>query len=128
SVAILAGFMIFPALFAVGAQPDAGPALVFIVLPQIFQSIPLGSVLAVVFFILLSIAALTSTVSLLEVVVSYFVDEKRWSRAKSVLTIGTINLLLGIPSALSGGASPLLSDLTPILGENGFFGQTDFLG
>src|SRR5690606_32766186 len=72
SIAILAGFMIFPALFAVGAQPDAGPALVFIVLPQIFQSIPLGGVLAVVFFILLSIAALTSTVSLLEVVVSYF--------------------------------------------------------
>lgn len=127
TVAILAGFMIFPALFAVGAEPDAGPALVFIVLPQIFQSIPLGAALAVIFFILLSIAALTSTVSLLEVVVSYFVDEKHWSRAKSVLTIGALTTIIGIPSALSGGASPILSDLTPILGENGVFGQKDFL-
>src|SRR5690606_30287348 len=98
-----------------------------IVLPQVFQSIPFGGVLAVVFFILLSIAALTSTVSLLEVVVAYLVDERGWSRAKAVGLIGGITFLVGLPSALSQGAWPLLSDLTPILGEGGFFGQRDFL-
>ena len=127
SIAILAGFMIFPALFAVGASPNEGPTLIFVVLPQVFQVIPFGTALSVLFFILLSIAALTSTVSLLEVVVAYFVDEKRWSRAKSVLTIGIITFLFGIPSALSAGASSFFTDLTPILGENGFFGRTDFL-
>ena len=127
AIALLAGFMIFPALFAVGASPDAGPALVFIVLPQIFQALPLGTLLAVVFFLLLSIAALTSTVSLLEVVVAYFVDEKRWSRKRSVWIIGGVTFVIGLPSALAQGASPALSDLTPIFGENGFFGQRDFL-
>lgn len=126
-VAILAGLMIFPALFAVGAAPDAGPALVFIVLPQVFQSIPFGSVLVVIFFILLCIAALTSTVSLLEVVVAYFVDERGWKRSKAVALIGGLTFVIGLPSALSQGAWPLVSDMSPIFGEDGFFGQKDFL-
>ncbi len=126
-IALMAGFMIFPALFAAGASPDAGPSLVFIVLPKIFQSLPLGAAVGIVFFLLLSIAALTSTVSLLEVVVSYFVDEKHWTRKKSVWVVGGIAFVFGLPSALSQGAVGSLSDLTPLLGENGFFGQRDFL-
>lgn len=126
-VALLAGFMIFPALFAVGESPNAGPALVFIVLPKIFQSLPLGNLVGILFFILLTIAALTSTVSLLEVVVSYFVDERHWSRKRAVWLVGAIAFVIGIPSALSQGASPFFSDLTPILGVDGLFGQKDFL-
>ena len=79
-IAILSGLIIFPALFAAGAQPDGGPGLVFIVLPTIFESPPAGGLFAITFYLLLSIAALTSTISLLEVVVSYFVDEKSWGR------------------------------------------------
>ncbi len=126
-IALLAGFMIFPALFAAGAAPDTGPTLVFVVLPKIFQTLPLGSIVGVLFFILLPIAALTSTVSLLEVVVAYFMDEKHWSRKKAVWTIGLITFVLGLPSALSQGAVPGLSDMTAIFGPNGFFGQRDFL-
>ncbi len=126
-IALLAGFMIFPALFSVGESPNAGPALVFIVLPKIFQSLPFGSVIGVLFFILLTIAALTSTVSLLEVVVSYFVDEKNWTRKKSVWVVALVTFFIGLPSALSQGATPALSDLTRYFGENGLFGQRDFL-
>lgn len=127
TVALLAGFMIFPALFSIGAEPDAGPALVFIVLPEVFAALPFGAFVGVLFFILLGIAALTSTVSLLEVVVSYFVDEKRWSRKKSVWVVGAITFIFGLPSALSQGAVDGLSDMTYIFGEGGFLGQTDFL-
>jgi neurotransmitter:Na+ symporter, NSS family len=126
-IALMAGFMIFPALFAMGVSPDAGPALVFIILPQVFQALPLGTVIGAAFFVLLSIAALTSTVSLMEVVVSYFVDEKRWTRRRSVALVGLVAFALGVPSALSAGAVPAFTDMTWLLGEGGFLGQTDFL-
>ena len=118
-IAILAGLIIFPALFSVGAEPTAGPGLVFVVLPTIFNSMPLGSIVAVLFFSLLAIAALTSTVSLLEVVVAYFVDERGWDRTRSALLIAAGCLALAIPSALSQGA-------VSALGEGGIFGW-DFL-
>jgi NSS family neurotransmitter:Na+ symporter len=121
-IAVLAGFMIFPAVFASGQSPDQGPALVFLVLPEIFQNMPLGRLVGMLFFTLLAIAALTSTVSLLEVVVSYCVDERRWSRNKSVWLVGVFTFLIGIPSALSQGAVPALG------GEKfNVLGQTDFL-
>jgi NSS family neurotransmitter:Na+ symporter len=120
-IALLAGFMIFPAVFSVGADPADGPPLVFIVLPEIFAQMPLGGYIGAFFFILLSIAALTSTVSLLEVVVAYFVDERRWSRKKSVWVVGAVTFLIGIPSALSAGAIDSLTNMT-------FFGKSSFLG
>jgi NSS family neurotransmitter:Na+ symporter len=120
-IALLAGFMIFPAVFSVGADPADGPPLVFIVLPEIFAQMPLGGFIGAIFFILLSIAALTSTVSLLEVVVAYFVDERRWSRKKSVWVVGAVTFLIGIPSALSAGAVDSLTNMT-------FFGKSSFLG
>ncbi len=119
-IAILAGFMIFPALFALGKDPASGPPLIFEVLPAVFQEMPLGSVVAFVFFVLLSIAALTSTVSLLEVVVSYCVDEHKWSRKKSVWVVGAVAFAVGLPSALSQGAVGFLSDAS-------FMGSTSFL-
>ena len=126
-IALMAGFMIFPAVFAFDKDPSSGPALIFVVLPEVFQSMALGSIVGMLFFLLLSIAALTSTVSLLEVVVSYFVDEKQWSRPKSVWIVGGLTFLIGLPSALSQGISPTLSDMSWLVGADGFLGQTDFL-
>jgi NSS family neurotransmitter:Na+ symporter len=108
-IALLGGFMIFPALFAAGVEPSAGPGLVFVVLPTIFDTLPMGSVFAVAFYALLAIAALTSTISLLEVVVSYFVDERGWARERASWVVGVACLFLAIPSALSQGASEFLS-------------------
>jgi NSS family neurotransmitter:Na+ symporter len=127
-IALMAGFMIFPAIFAMGADPEAGPALVFVVLPKVFAQMPLGGLVSFLFFLLLSIAALTSGISLLEVVVSYFVDEKQWSRQKSVWLVGIVVFLLAIPSALSQGASGAFSDMSYLFGESGLFGQNNFLG
>lgn len=127
-IALMAGFMIFPAIFAMDMDPAAGPALVFVILPEVFAQMPLGGVISFSFFVLLSIAALTSSISLLEVVVSYFIDEKHWSRKKAVGIIGGIVFLMAIPSALSQGAVPALSDLSYLFGEGGLFGQNDFLG
>ena len=110
-IAVMAGLLIFPALFAMGMNPSAGAGLVFKVLPQIFRMIPGGNVVGAGFFLLLSIAALTSTISLLEVATSYLVDEKRIPRRKAVWIVGLITFLLGIPSALSMGTVKFLSDL-----------------
>jgi NSS family neurotransmitter:Na+ symporter len=125
-IALLAGFMIFPALFALGKDPASGPTLIFVVLPEIFEHMPLGRLVAVVFFGLLSIAALTSTVSLLEVVVSYFVDERRWSRRKAVWIVVVFAFVIGLPSALSQGAVGALGDLT-LFGNPTFLYIMDFI-
>ena len=125
-IALFAGFMIFPALFALGKDPAAGPTLIFEVLPEIFREMPFGGLVAVAFFVLLSIAALTSTVSLLEVVVAYFVDERKWTRRRSVWTVGAIAFAIGLPSALSQGAVRPLSEMT-FLGNPSFLYIMDFI-
>lgn len=119
-IAFLAGLMIFPALFSVGIAPTQGPSLVFEVLPRIFEGMPGGMFLGLFFFILLAIAALTSTVSLLEVPVAFLVDEKKWSRKKAVWIVSAIVFVMGIPSAMSQGTIEFLSSMN-------FLGQTDFL-
>lgn len=119
-IAFLAGLMIFPALFSVGLEPTQGPALVFNVLPKVFETMPGGTLLGVFFFILLAIAALTSTVSLLEVPVAFLVDQKKWSRRKAVWILTAIVFVAGLPSALSQGTLELFSKMS-------VFGQTDWL-
>jgi len=104
SIALLAGLIIFPALFSAGVDPNGGPGLVFVVLPTVFSQLPAGHLFAIGFYALLSIAALTSTISLLEVVVSYFVDEKHWSREKATWLLALGASIFAIPSALSQGA------------------------
>lgn len=111
AIALVAGLMIFPALFAAGASPSQGPGLVFVVMPTIFGTMPAGSLVAFAFYALLAIAALTSTISLLEVIVAYFVDERGWSREKACWLMSGGCFVLAIPSALSLGASDLLSGL-----------------
>jgi len=109
-IAIFAGLIIFPALYAMGQQPDAGPTLVFVVLPEMFAQMPGGLVVGTLFFILLSVAALTSTMSLLEVETAYMVDQHRTSRKKVVWVAALFTFLVGIPSALSQGASDFWSN------------------
>ncbi len=101
-IAVLAGLIIFPTIFAAGGDPQAGPGLVFVVLPSIFGKLPAGFLFAIAFYSLLVIAALTSTVSLLEVVVSYFVDERGWRRERATWLVTFACFLLAVPSALSG--------------------------
>ncbi|MFQ5801265.1 MAG: sodium-dependent transporter [Candidatus Methylomirabilales bacterium] len=113
--ALLAGLAIFPALFVVeGVEPTAGAGLAFVVLPAIFHRIPFGVVFGTVFFLLLAVAALTSAISLLEVCVAYLIDEKGWSRKGACFLVGMVSFLLGIPAALSIGASDFLSSLPGI--------------
>ncbi|MFQ5903761.1 MAG: sodium-dependent transporter, partial [Candidatus Binatia bacterium] len=99
-VAILAGFVIFPLVFTFHLEPAAGPGLIFQTLPIAFGQLPAGHLVAITFFLLLTFAALTSAISLLEVVVAYFIDEKGWDRAQASWILGGIIFLCGIPSAL----------------------------
>lgn len=103
--AIIAGLVIFPALFAFGLDPAEGPGLVFVVLPTIFEGISgIGIIVGVLFFILLALAALSSAISLLEVVVSYVIRRFNISRKIATVTVGLIIFLVGVPSSLSQGA------------------------
>merc|ERR1711969_271382 len=77
-IALLVGMVIFPAVFAMGLQPTEGPSLVFSVLPTVFVGMPFGNLVSIIFFALLAIAAITSGISLLEVVVAYFIDQRKW--------------------------------------------------
>jgi len=102
-VAVAAAMVLFPILFAAGLESAAGPGLVFVTLPIAFAQMPLGSLWATIFFLLFAFAALTSAISLLEVAVSYLIDERHWTRVRATLACGLTILVLGIPSALSGG-------------------------
>ncbi len=102
-IAVLSGVMVFPALMAMGENPVGGPGLVFVSLPKIFQAMPGGYVFAIIFFILLSVAALTSTISVLEVVVAYMKDRFKISRIKACILSATAISLLGVFCTLSFG-------------------------
>ncbi len=101
--AMLAGFAILPAVFAAGLNPEAGPGLAFVTLPTVFASIPLGALFGTLFFVLLAIAALTSSISLLEPIVAYLIDEHGMRRVPMTIAAGAAAFLLSIPSALSLG-------------------------
>lgn len=101
--ALIAGLAIFPAVFALGADPAAGPQLAFITLPQIFLKMPAGQVIGVVFFFLLSTAAATSMVALLEIPVAALTHRMRLRRGPASVGMGALVFVLGLPSALSYG-------------------------
>ena len=107
-VAILAGLIIFPAAFSVGIQPDAGPSLIFITLPNVFQQafggIPfLATVFSLMFYVLLALAALSSTISLHEVVTAYLHERFDWSRSRSAIWVTGFCVITGVLSSLSLG-------------------------
>lgn len=108
-VAILAGLMIFPAAFSVGVSPDSGPSLIFITLPNVFQqafaAIPiLGYIISLLFFVLLSLAALTSLMSLHEVSTAFFQEELMITRKKAALIVTITTAVIGAFCSLSLGA------------------------
>lgn len=109
AIAILAGLAIFPAVFAFKITPEAGPSLVFITLPMIFDQMAGGVIFELVFFILLAIAALTSTISVLEVAVAYFGEELSMGRKKATVLSTIAITILGICTTLSMGPMPELS-------------------
>lgn len=115
-VAILAGIMIFPAVFSFHIAPTAGPELVFITLPNVFEQLPLGWLWSFIFFVLLALAALTSTISLHEVATAYVHEEYHMSRKKAAWFVSIGVLILGVISSLSFG----------ILKEYTIFGLTFF--
>jgi NSS family neurotransmitter:Na+ symporter len=100
-IAILAGVAIFPAVFAFNIEPNSGPGLVFLTLPNIFQQMAGGYVFAILFFILLSVAALTSSISVLEVVVAYMVEELKMPRKKATIISSSAIALVGLACTLS---------------------------
>jgi NSS family neurotransmitter:Na+ symporter len=102
-VAVMAGIMIFPAVFSFGIAPTAGPELVFITLPNIFQQLPMGAIWSLVFFLLLALAALTSTISLHEVATAYVHEEYQITRTKAAWFVSGGVMVLGILSSLSIG-------------------------
>jgi NSS family neurotransmitter:Na+ symporter len=124
-IAIMAGLIIFPALFAMGESPSAGPSLVFVVFPKLFTQMPGGYVVGTFFFLLLSVAALTSTISLLEVPVTYVIDAKKGSRKKVVWGVALFTYIIGIPSALSQGATDFFTDFSILPAR---LSSADFLG
>lgn len=114
--AIIAGCAIMPAVFAFGISPSEGPGLVFITLPHIFAQMPFGGVIAILFFVTLLLAALTSSISLLEVVVAYLLEEFKIKRKTAVFLTFCIILVLGALCSLSQG---VMSDVK-------LFGMTFF--
>lgn len=100
-VSIFAAIAVFTIVFSVGMQPDSGPGLIFHTLPWAFSQITGGYFLAILFFLLVVLAALTSEISAMEPTIAYLVDEKGWTRKSAVFACGLGGFLLGIPSALS---------------------------
>lgn len=129
-VAIMAGLIIFPALFAMGENPSSGPALIFVVFPKLFMQMPGGLIVGTLFFILLSVAALTSTISLLEAPTSFAVDQMKSNRKKAVWIVALVAFIIGIPSALSQGSSEYFSNfglLPKYLCDADFLSQISFV-
>ncbi|MBE6050824.1 MAG: sodium-dependent transporter [Clostridium sp.] len=122
-IALMAGIVIFPAVFAYGLEVGAGPGLIFITLPAVFKSMAFGRIFEVLFFVLVGIAAITSMVSLMETSVVFLVEQFNWNRKKSTCLITLGLFILSIPSILSFGP---LSDFK-LVGDRGVFDSLDFI-
>ena len=113
AIAILAGLMIFPAAFSVGVQPDSGPSLIFITLPNVFREafapVPaLGYAISVMFYVLLVFAALTSTISMHEIGTAFFTEELKMPRKRAAWVLTGVCICLAIGCSLSIGNRPAL--------------------
>ncbi len=104
AAAVIAGLVIFPAVFAFGLEPGSGPGLLFVTLPQVFGQMPLGWLFADVFFVLLIVAALTSSIGMLEVVVTFVTEKTGTGRAKAAWLLTFLAFAAGIPPLMSFGS------------------------
>ncbi len=121
-ISLLAGLVIFPAVFALGYDPASGPGLVFVILPAVFNELAFGGFFMTIFMVLLLFATLTSAFSILEIIVAVISKENPEKRKSSAWLAGFITFLVGIPSALSYG---VLKDVH-IAGKT-FFDLADYL-
>lgn len=122
-IAIMAGIAIFATVFALGANPDSGPGLIFVALPTMFPQIAGGTLWGSLFFFLLFMAALTSAISILEVITAFFIDELSWSREKATVVFGSIVTIVGIFCSMSMGGFDDFNTLFNI----SFFDFLDYL-
>lgn len=119
SVALMAGLIIFPACFAFGVSPDAGPSLVFVTLPNVFQQMPAGQLWGALFFLFLSFAALSTVIAVFENILSFCMDEWGWSRKRAVSICFPAIVVLSLPCALgfnvwSGVTVPGIGDIQSV--------------
>ncbi|MDP6987237.1 MAG: sodium-dependent transporter [Phycisphaerales bacterium] len=127
AIALLACLMMFPIIFSYGQDPSSGPGLVFMSMPLAFAEMgELGMMLGIVFFGLLVFAALTSAISLLEVVASYLIDAHNWSRPKAAWTLGSVIFGFGIITAFANSAGFKMTSWLPGYGQS-FFDTMDLL-
>lgn len=124
-VSLFAALMIFPIVFSFGFTPEAGPGLVFKTLPVLFEQLPGTLIISTVFFVLFVFTALTSSISLLEVLVANLMEVLLWTRKKAVLIAGIACFIVGIPSALSGSGS-IFPEWKAMYGTD-FFGTLDYI-
>ncbi len=126
SIAFLAGLMIFPFIFSQGLSTEGGTGLIFTTLPGLFANMGpvLGIIIGSLFFLLLSFAALTSTISLMELPVSYLVDQHDVKREKAVWISAGVIYLIGIPSLIGNGYSPFFTNFVTYMGAES---PTDFM-
>lgn len=125
SVSLLAGMAIFPAVYTFNMEPGVGPGLLFMTMPLVFSKIPLGNILLVFFFVLSAIAATTALISMVEVPVAYFSEEKGIKRTYAVVLTVLIMFLVGILATLSADNGSLLGNVK-VFGY-GFFDLFDKL-
>ncbi|MCH2143092.1 MAG: sodium-dependent transporter, partial [Phycisphaerales bacterium] len=127
AIALLACLMMFPIIFSYGQDPSGGPGLVFMSMPLAFAEMgKFGMLLGIVFFGLLVFAALTSAISLLEVVASYLIDAHEWTRARAAWTMGSVIMVFGIITAFSSSKGFLMASWLPGYGQS-FFDTMDVL-
>jgi NSS family neurotransmitter:Na+ symporter len=119
-IAVLAGFAIFPAVFAMGFEPGAGVGLTFITLPGVFAKMPFGMFFSFLFFLFLFFAAVTSSMSLMEVATTFAIEKFKMRRTDAVCVMGTIIILLGGYSAISLSGDPKVFGMD-------FFDAMDYL-
>lgn len=124
TVAVLAGFIIFPACFAFGIAPNSGPGLIFVTLPNVFNQMPGSALWGALFFLFMSFAALSTVVAVFENIVSYGIDVKGWSRKKSAFINFFILLAGSLPCALGFN---VLADIQPLGPGSGILDLEDFL-
>lgn len=123
-VSMMAGIAIFPTVFSFGLEPGFGPGLLFMTIPLVFSQIPLGNILLIAFFFLTAIAATTAMISLVEVPVAFFVEEKKIPRPAAVIINCLFIMAIGVLATLSADQSSLLGDVY-IWGKT-FFDLFDF--
>ena len=123
-VALMAGFIIIPACFAYGIQPDAGPSLLFITLPNVFSHMSGGRIWGVFFFIFMSFAALSTIIAVFENILSFYMDQMNWSRRKAVLLNIVLIPLLSMPAVLGYN---VLSGFQPMGSGSTIMDLEDFL-